>query len=426
MNPENPRSPFQYNRWETDDPHIIWLPPEFPEWERKRCVYFTGSRGSGKTTLLRGFEWYQRLYNSSLKAQLNTDPFVKRYIGVYLSMPDYITAHFINFPPRRSDMDDLQWEEERARVYSLYIEYQILQLFIGAIQGLREKQVLKFYPEHELETAKEILSERPEIKKWFLPEEIKEIGINDLRLCFKRMHESIRYYAIQRKEIQPEGYPALQMGKMLEEIAGILLSLCSKSEDLNNDREHNEGKRWTLKVCIDQTESPEAYQQKAINTIVARQLTGDVSFAIASLSRSIDMNATYIPQHTLTDADREHYPLEEVYRSRAKFHEFVTSVTELRFKKFTNKTDINVDLKHLLGEWDLNALLYPVLKNSENKLVRDFIIKSEKNKGIRFFDFRRKDLPLEQLDEMITEEKESDEENLDEFLPEEQNLKYMK
>jgi hypothetical protein len=95
--PINPLSPFQYNRWETDDEHIIWIPPEFSEWERKRCVYITGSRGSGKTTLLRGFEWHERLCNASLKEQLHADPFAKRYIGVYLSMPDYITRHMQRF-----------------------------------------------------------------------------------------------------------------------------------------------------------------------------------------------------------------------------------------------------------------------------------------------------------------------------------------
>ena len=417
-----PRSPFQYNRWETDDEHIIWLPPEFPEWERKRCVYITGSRGSGKTTLLRGFEWHERLCNASLKEQLNSDPFAKRYIGVYLSMPDYITRHFINWPPRRNDMDDSQWEEERARVYSLYMEYQILQLFIEAIQGLRGENILKFSPKHELKTVEEILSERPEIKK-FHSEETNETRLNGLRLCFKRMHENIRFCAIKGIELQPEGgYPALQMGRMLEEIVIMLLKLCSKGEELRDDGDSGGMSHWTLKICIDQIESPEQYQQKAINTIVARQVTGGASFAIASLSGSIDINATYIPQHPLIDADRAHYSLEEIYSKETKFREFVTAVTDLRFKKFTGKNDISVDIKHLLGEWDINALLQPVLKSSENKKVREFIKRAEENIGIKFFDFKRKDLPLEQLEETTPEERVSGEEQLDEFLPEEQGI----
>lgn len=396
------RSPFQYNRWETDDEHIIWLPSEFSEWERKRCVYFTGSRGTGKTTLLRGFEWHERLKNSSLRAQVNANPFEKCYVGVYLNMPDYVTKHFINWPSQSDNLDDIQLEEERARVYSLYIEYQILQLFIEAIQGLRGEKILEFSPEHEIKSVEEILLERSEINyflKYSSPDAVVT-RLNDLRLCFKRMHENIRFCAIHEMELQPKrGYPVLQMGKMLEETVGMLLNLCSKNE--KNDGENAEMKNWTLKVCIDQNESSEAYQQKAINTMVARQETGDISFAIASLSGNIDINAAYIPRHSLTDADRAHYLLEEVYGKDAKFHEFVTSVTELRFKKFMGTNDVSVDLKHLLGEWDINALLYPILKQSEKEVVREFIKKSNENIGIKFFDFKRKDLPLEQLNEMM-------------------------
>jgi hypothetical protein len=141
---------------------------------------------------------------------------------------------------------------------------------------------------------------------------------------------------------------------------------------------------------------------------VARQVTGNVSFAIASLSGSIDINATYIPQHPLTDADRAHYSLEEVYSKETKFREFVIAVTDLRFKKFTGKNDISVDIKHLLGEWDINALLLPVLKRSENKKVEEFVKRAEENIGIKFFDLKRKELPLEQLDEFLPEEQRID------------------
>ena len=85
--------------------------------------------------------------------------------------------------------------------------------------------------------------------------------------------------------------------------------------------------QWTLKVCIDQTESPETYQQKAINTMVARQETGEVSFAIASLE-GVDVESTYIPRHPLTDADREHFSIEKSYEEKPKkFKDLVEAVT---------------------------------------------------------------------------------------------------
>lgn len=388
-------SPFQDMRWESDEENIIWLPPEFSEWESKRSVYITGSRGTGKTTLLKGLEWKQRLINKSLKNQLGSNPFERRCIGVYLNMPNFVSKHFINWPPKIEELDDLTWEEEKARVYSLYLEYQILQLFTKAIQGLKILDFLKFSPHQELKTINEILVERPEIR--FFLEENEKAGLNDLRLCFKRMHENIRFCAINKIPLQPTaGYPCLQMGQMLEEVAGILLRLCSMEE--GEEEKLDRDNRWTFKVCIDQTESPETYQQKAINTMIARQETGEVSFAIASLE-GVDIESTYIPRHPLTDADREHYPLEKVYRDLKKYRQFIEAVTELRFKKFTGNEGISVNLKEILGEWDINALLYPALKRSEKEKVKSFIRRSEENKGVKLFEFKRKETSLDVLEE---------------------------
>jgi predicted AAA+ superfamily ATPase len=159
-------SPFQYNRWETDDLHLIWLPPKFNDWEKKKCVYLTGARGSGKTTLLRGFEWFQRLKNESLISQLGKDPFEKKYIGVYLNMPDYVTEQFLDWPQKKESMTEIQIEEERGRLFALYIEYQSLQLLIKAIQTLRGEGIFNYSPEQEEKIVREILQERPEIVKY--------------------------------------------------------------------------------------------------------------------------------------------------------------------------------------------------------------------------------------------------------------------
>jgi len=65
--------------------------------------------------------------------------------------------------------------------------------------------------------------------------------------------------------------------------------------------------------------------------------------------------------------------------------------------------------RYILGEWDINALLLPILKKSENKKAKEFIKRAEKNQGIEFFDFKRKDLPLEQLGEELNFYEDSDE-----------------
>jgi len=400
-------SPFRYRRWETDDLHLIWLPPKFNEWEKKRCVYFTGARGSGKTTLLRGFEWSQRLKNKSLKSQLGKDPFEKKYIGVYLNMPDYVTEQFLNWPPAKEEMNIKQIDEERARLFALYIEYQGLQLLINAIQTLRGKGVFDYTPKEAEEIVKEILQERPEIIKFDTTNKIQP-RLNNLRLRFKKMHENIRYCAINKIELEPKrGYSTLQMGKLLEEVATKLLKLCNKAT-INQDKKEE---KWTLKICLDQNESPVQYQQKSINTIIARLETGNISFAIASLSGNLDIINTYIPRHPLTAADREHHRIDNM--SPSEFHEFVTSVTKLRFEQITKKKIDKLDLRNILGEWDINALLYPILKESLNPKVRELLKRSNDNIGRKFFDFKRKDLPLEQINHSPT----NNEDNSETFFP---------
>ncbi|MEL4304377.1 hypothetical protein [Methanococcoides sp. LMO-2] len=391
------QSPFQYNRWESDTEHLIWIPERLSEWEKKRSIYISGSRGTGKTTLLRAFEWKQRLHNESLKSQLDKHPFSNRYIGVYLSMPDFITNHFRNWPPKENHMDDETWEEEKARVYSLYIEYQILQLFVAAIKDLRGNQILNFTPNEEEDCVQKILEERPEIKH-FLVSDKDVIRLNDLKICFKLMHEKIRLYAIKNVQLPyEEMYPVLQMGKMLDEIADILLNLCSQSDDYN-DGDDTKLNSWTLKVCLDQVESPENYQLRAINTMVARLSGSNVSFAIATVKKNMDIISTYIPNHPLTDADRMHYDLDEIYRKEpGKFKEFISNVSELRFRKYTGKDDISVDLPYILGEWDINTLLYPLINKSENKNAKELLKRAKLNMGNKFFEFDRKDLPLDQL-----------------------------
>ena len=360
-------SPFLYHKWEDEKDHFIWLPPEFSEWEGKKSIYILGSRGTGKTTLLQGFVYSQRFKNESLRQQLKgEDPFKKGYIGIYLSMPDYITSQFSEWPPIKPDQNNEQWQEETARLFSLYIEYGALELFIKAIQELQVKKILNFTPETEFEFTKKILEERFELKVHFIQKE-NAVTLNDLRLVFKRLHENIRACAINRIELEPEeNYPKLQMGQMLEEISKLLIDLCSE-----HDKETNKNERWSLKICIDQAESLEHYQQRAINTIVGRKNL-DVSFIVAAVGGFIDSSSTFIPKHSLTDADRAIYKLDDVYSNNKKFYEFISAVVNLRIQKALQKKDAKIDLKELLGIWDINTLLDPSLKKSESDVVIDF------------------------------------------------------
>lgn len=408
--PMTQSSPFENQRWELEDPHIIWLPPEFKEWESRKCVYFTGSRGSGKTTLLKAFEWKERLYNKSIKEQIESEPFDKKYIGVYLLVTDYLSDRFKNWPPKRKDMNLLEWKNEKARLYSLFLEYHILQLSINAILELRSKGILEFEPSSERSTAIKILQFCPEISK-FVGNQKNRFGLMELECAFREMHGLIARYAVYKKDIDMElGLPTLQMGKMLEYVSGLLADLCMEN---NTDKS-----RWFFKICIDQAESLKNYQQKAINTMVGALKTGDISFAVAFLSGNNEISKNYLINHTLTEADRILVSLEDIYKSKTNFLNFVTRVSEMRIKKLIKYGDIPFNLKNILGDYDLNYLLYNLsLKRSEKESVRAFIKEASEHKYVELFIGKTKSDSDSSSD--IADGKMQNEDEIDEYIPKE-------
>ncbi len=408
-----PTSPFYGNRWETDAEHLIWLPPEFADWEGPKSVYITGTRGSGKTTLLRAFEWDERLHNRSLKTQAGPDPLSKRYIGIYLNIPNYVTKRFERWPKDRDLFSSLEMDEERARLYCLYLEYQCLQLLTRAIQSLRGERILQYSPDQEHEAVREVLEERPEISR-FLPNRPTERTLTDVRLAFKAMHERIRACAIAGNELTPaDGFPALGMGVGLDEVSSYLLALCAKSSNQEDSRASGERRDWSLKVCLDQCESLNPNQQKALNTIVARLHGRPVSFVIAYLRRPYDISSTFIPNHPLTDADRTHFPLDQWGPQR--FHLFVSEVSRLRFRAYLDREDITANLREILGELDINALLLPAVKRSESESVRTLLHEAERNRDLPIFQSRRASALLPERQVSFPEAYEEEEEEA--FLP---------
>jgi hypothetical protein len=366
-------SPFAIQKWEDESDNLIWLPPEFFEWESQKSIFITGSRGTGKTTLLQGFVWSQRLKNKSILDQLEgRDPFEKRYIGIYLSIPNYVNNQFENWPPRNESDDDNRYLMRVASAFSLFLEYGILESFLKAIQELRSADILKFSAEDELEFVKKIVQERQEIRKYLLNTK-KITTLSDLRIYFKDLHENIRFCAAKNISLEPaELYPYTQIGEFLAEISEILIELCEKNmNSLSNLNNSHQKQRWSVKICIDQAESLRNYQQKTINSMVGLKST-HISFVIASTEGFLDTSQTFLYRHPLTDADRAHYKLDDIFKDNSKFNELLTSVTNQRLTRILGKT-LKIDFKQILGEYDLDHLLDKKFKKSESSKNREFM-----------------------------------------------------
>jgi hypothetical protein len=369
------KSPFQSQKWEYETEHIIWLPPNISELESKKNIYISGIRGSGKTTLLRSLEWDQRINNKSIKDQLkNIHPFIKKYIGIYLYTPFNICEGFDDWIPKNKPLKSKDLEKLRSLYFSIFIEYEILQLAINAIEGLYAKDILNYTFEDEIKIVKKIIDKRNEVKNYF-SNVSNDILLGDIKSYFQSQHEKIRRFANFNFPVpDSEEFPSLQKGELISQLVPIILELCTKNKIEDSDSP----KLWSLKICIDEAQSYSKYQQKVLNTfIIVTQKSECISFVIASLEGMMDIHSSYIPRHYLGDADRTHYRLSEFIETSTTFNDFVTNVTNLRIKYLLN-SDVSINIKKILGYWNINYLLDIQLKKSKNEKVINFIKKAKK------------------------------------------------
>jgi hypothetical protein len=381
-------SPFSYDRWEKDKDHLIWLPDDFYTWEEPKNLFIFGSRGTGKTTLLKAFGWFERLYNESLKEQVRDSEglFFKRYIGIYIDALDLPLSDFSkSFEYLEMENDEIekkisnktrknvkllkeriQHNEEKqleiAKAFSIYLELVFIQLLINAIRELRSKNYLYFSTDSENEVIKKILEELPEIGAYL--ETNENLRINDLKFVFKKMGEDVSN-SISDKKSTGKQLRSREIGKILREIGIKLLDLCATS---GKDLIHNN--TWTLKICIDQVESFEVWQQKIVNTLIAKNIS-NISFIIASNSEYIEKDLTFIRNHSLSADDRLIYNIDSQYEDHPKkFKKLIQGVVKLRIERYCKKRGFPCDnpdfnLIKILGNFTINDQLDLVIQETQ-------------------------------------------------------------
>ena len=355
----------------------IWLPLDFSKWEDQKYVYINGSRGTGKTFLLKAFNWHNRLYDEPLKALIGKDPFEKEYIGIYLNIPDFVNFQFNNWFPE-SELTIESWIEEREIFYSLYLECQIIQLLIGAIQGLRSERIMKFSPNNEFEAVNKILSTRSELKNFLVSGE-EYNRLCDLKHCFYLMHENIRVSASKNEELKrAKNYPNLQIGNLIEDATVILLDLCSLDREIDDLKEADVKRAWKLKVCIDLDNVLESYQQKTIDTLLKHLKGSQFSFIVASRNKNFKDGSTYCLDSS-SHPTREIYYL-DIYKRNLKSQKFPQPLKEFVLKRVNDLKNIYINDDNILASWIVNSLLSysmdpKILKNNNvGKFVESFKI----------------------------------------------------
>ncbi len=382
MSAIEPLNPFEGQRWEQDSQHIIYLPENLIiSLEKRQDIYLVGSRGTGKTTFLRALNWKTRLENRSIRYQVREeDLFVKKYIGIYINTMSFGDSIF--------ERDNAKDDTSLMLLYSLWAEVNVLYRIVEAIESLYEKNHIDFEIKAEQLQCNKVYDYLSNLfGDIFLENKINTNSEYNITLL-KEVLSELRKKTIDEKENLKHRCDSYSYGDLIEKTVPNLVSLCDK--DNTN--------KWCTKICFDAVESAPNFH-KIINTLVGKKLSDRVWFIISGLThRDIDMYQTYIPNHNLTNDDKLHIDLDEIFfltdkAKRSAFNSFAQGICDLRLKHSdlmlqNSKNLINsgkeFDLSQHLGVWDMNEILNVFLKRkkslSVNKHFADFMKSVQENK----------------------------------------------
>jgi len=367
------KNPFEGQRWEQDAEHIIYLPEIFTELEKRQDLYVIGSRGTGKTTFLKALNWKTRVENRSIHAQIeNGNLFNDRYIGIYIDAMVFGDSIF--------EMGDTE-DDSLMRVYSLWAELNVLYRLIEAIKGLYKNDYIDFTIKDEQFQCNKIYDYLSNLLGDTFLRNRENAGIDYDLILLEQVAHNLRGKVIREVGELKSKFASYSFGNLIEETFPKLIGLCDDKREI----------KWCTKVCFDAIESAPNFH-KIVNTFVARKLSRQVWFIISGLThRLIDMDQTYIPNHTLTNDDKAHIDLDKMFflssdKARREFGRLAEGICDLRLRYSDNTIDDTkkFDLTACLGNWEMNQILDVYLKSlkkiSVSKEFIDFIdLVEEKN-----------------------------------------------
>lgn len=357
-------SPFMLSRFEYEPRPLYYLPRDlFEQLERPKPTYIVGTRGTGKTTLLKALNWRERLLNESLRHELGEEPFAKRYIGVYLKLPD--TA----LPAVAKWLSDLQ-EEQRALLIGLYLDLIWVELLADAVAELVAEEVIAATPDDELQCVKQLMKRVTEVAPLSAPQQLPIPDPGTLRDVARSLRLSRRWLEISalagEKPLEVFArYSIDQVGVFGRNFATTLADFCNRSSAKT-------GEGWHFKVCFDEAEGVSPFEQLVLNTIV-RLTTTPVFHVVAYVYQPEDLTSTLVRGLYLSEADRQLIILDEM--TDTAFKALASGVCNVRVRAKLGTPTARFDVQHCLGRLDINGLLRQILDKSVDpkakQLLRD-------------------------------------------------------
>lgn len=355
------RSPFSVKRYEHEGSHVYYIPPAaFRRLESQVPTYLVGTRGTGKTTLLHALSWSERLYNSSLTAQLGTHAFEDRYVGLYFKLPNVQLDLIDRWLANESDAD-------YAALFSFYLDLCWLETAGPALKHLAARDIARMSPA----TEEDFLANFAALWRSY-PQCVELVGEPGATVdtAFSLIHplrRALERFARRRVPIADvlDALPAEEVGSFGRRIAGMI----SSAIDVDFAGA-DAGGQWSFRVCMDEGEVLTLRQQRVVNSMV-RLTEWPLFYLIAYVSRPQDVTSTYLPNQTLQHADRQILVRDDM-RDR-EFKQLAEGVVNVRLRAILQKKRVSLNTTRLLGKLDINDLLQRILRESEDRNMRSLL-----------------------------------------------------
>lgn len=363
-------SPFRETRFEFDPEHLYFLSDDLRErLESRHPIYLVGGRGTGKTTLLHSLNWEQRLHNKSLQKQLDSKPFESKFIGVYLKVPE-VLMHSLNhwLPGVEPDRE--------APVLALYMDLLWCGAAFNAVIELISSRKINVKPNDERAAVGALLADGAcSFLNAHTPNGNKTLI--EVKSAIDQARRHLEHMAFARSDLNDflEAFPVLQTGEFGRSLADYLCELCNTASE-------SAEKKWFLKICLDEGEVLQPFQQRVINTIV-RLSRWPTFFIISYVREREDFSETLFPALTQERADRLVLPLDAI--SDVQFRTLAEGVASVRVRRALNDPRARFSLRRILGDLDLNRLLKESLEESASAFSKELLAEAEVLSGHPFF-----------------------------------------
>jgi hypothetical protein len=361
------RSPFSLNRFELEDEHIYFLPTNiFPVLQDLKSVVLRGSRGTGKTTLLKALNWKEQTSNISLRQALNGDFVSRNSIGVYLKLTLAPILPFRTWPNTQPHL--------QGTVFSTYLDLLWMEPLFEALADLTSQRILPGRTRSEQEACSAILTKHGELlssggkNRW---------SFGSLKDLIRSRRNEMELLALTNASLdEPElsrRFPLPHFGELGRTTAAVVSKFCSDSVGTK--------KTWHMKVCLDESECLDGFQQRVINTAI-RLTDSSLSYVLAFVGGIAEPINTLIPGISLQRADREIIdldpPKDDTDRLDDNFVQLAEGVCRARIRSVAPDAAAHFSTRELLGDLDINNLLLSILRTSENPQARAVLAQAEK------------------------------------------------